>query len=383
MQAKKLKNKVVLLRSNPVLPDPPVEKMADTLMNFGYDVVILAWDRTKDYSYNKTLLCVKGRNIPIVRFGCKADFGAGKKSAIALLKFEWKLFLWLSTHRDEYDIIHAFDFDTGFVSKLCTQLYSKKFVYHILDFYAHSHALKSAKLINIVKKMEFSVINSSDSTIICTEKRKEQILGSSPKKLIVIHNTPQIDIIPDDTFFIKKGNGICKIAYVGVLVNGRFITEILDFVAHNKSFELHIGGFGPLETKIKQYSHKFDNIFYYGKLIYPQTLALEAQCDIMTAIYDPSIPNHKYAAPNKFYESLMLKKPIIMVKNTGFDDIIKLNGNGYLMDYTVDGLTEAFMFMLQKKKSWQEMGNKAYQMYTEEYSWNVMSNRIIELYSSL
>ena len=34
----------------------------------------------------------------------------------------------------------------------------------------------------------------------------------------------------------------------------------------------------------------------------------------MTAIYDPNISNHYYAAPNKFYEALMLGKPLIMVK---------------------------------------------------------------------
>ena len=53
----------------------------------------------------------------------------------------------------------------------------------------------------------------------------------------------------------------------------------------------------------------------YGKLQYSQTLALESQCDIRVATYDPSIRNHKYSAPNKFYESLMLGKPIIMAKD--------------------------------------------------------------------
>lgn len=40
---------VVLLRSNPVNPDPPVEKIADALLAKGYNVTIVAWDRDNDY----------------------------------------------------------------------------------------------------------------------------------------------------------------------------------------------------------------------------------------------------------------------------------------------------------------------------------------------
>ena len=37
--------RAVLLRSNPVSPDPPVEKMADTLLANGYEVTVVGWDR--------------------------------------------------------------------------------------------------------------------------------------------------------------------------------------------------------------------------------------------------------------------------------------------------------------------------------------------------
>ena len=41
--------KVVLLRSNPVNPDPPVEKMMETLVEQGYGVTIIGWDRNNRY----------------------------------------------------------------------------------------------------------------------------------------------------------------------------------------------------------------------------------------------------------------------------------------------------------------------------------------------
>lgn len=54
-------------------------------------------------------------------------------------------------------------------------------------------------------------------------------------------------------------------------------------------------------------------IFFYGKILYYETLKLESSCDIMADLYDPSNPDNYYAALNKFYEALMLGKPLILV----------------------------------------------------------------------
>ena len=209
--------RVVLIRSNPVAPDPPVEKMADTLLQNDYSVIILAWDRSKNYINQKTLIKLKSGNVPIIKFGIVAGYGSGMRSLKELAKFQIRIFEWLSKNRKMYDIIHAFDFDTGFVANICAKMYSKKLVYHILDFYVESHNMEKSKIGNVIKRVEIRVINKADLTIICTEKRKEQIVGSHPKKLIVIHNTPQNNIKIDMDFILKGDRNRCKIVYVGVL----------------------------------------------------------------------------------------------------------------------------------------------------------------------
>lgn len=375
--------RVVLIRSNPVAPDPPVEKMADTLLQNDYSVIILAWDRSKNYKAEETLIKLKSGSVPIIKFGIEAGYGSGMKSLKELAKFQMRIIKWLSKHKKMYDIIHAFDFDTGFAAKICAKIYSKKFVYHILDFYVESHNMAKNKIGNVIKRAEIKVINKSDLTIICTEKRKEQIVGSHPKKLVVIHNTPQNNTKIDSDFVLPCDKDKCKIAYVGVLGETRCILEIAEYVSKDKRFEFHVGGFGYLEEKIKQYADKYENIFYYGKLPYEKTLALEKQCDIMTAIYDPSVPNHKYAAPNKFYESLMLGKPIVMAKNTGFDEILEAERIGYLMDYSSEGLAQALEYLYNHREQWSEMKERSNSLYENDYSWKIMQQRIEKEYSLL
>ena len=97
----------------------------------------------------------------------------------------------------------------------------------------------------------------------------------------------------------------------------------------------------------------------------------------MTAIYDPSIPNHKYSAPNKFYESLMLDKPLIMVEDTGWDKVIKEEKIGAVIAYSKEGL-QAGLKCIQNEKY---LTGKGSLLYEEKYSWSLMEKRILNLYN--
>ncbi len=376
--------RVVLLRSNPVNPDPPVEKVADTLIANGYDVTILCWDRNSDEKVIESTLTLQRGSAKWIRFGIPAIFGGGlKKTLKPLMTFQTRLYFWLKKYCNEYDIIHAFDFDTGFVANRIAKKYDKKLVYHILDFYVDSHQLTQGALRNKVKNEEFRVINHADCSIICTEKRMEQIKGSNPKKITVIHNTPKQVDFGKKPIEAELSLDRCKIVYVGILAGSRFIKEMIEFVKDDERFEFHIGGFGNMEEYIFNQAKQCDRIKFYGKLPYEKTLALEKACDIMTAIYDPAVPNHKFAAPNKFYESLMLGKPVVMAKGTGFDEMIEENKIGCLIEYSREGLASGLYALLNQREQWEGIGEKMKALYQNQYSWEEMENRLVALYAGL
>ena len=261
----------------------------------------------------------------------------------------------LSSYDIKIRVQDAFDFDTGFAAMLCSKLLGKKLIYHILDYYVEGHILPGRLLKNVIERFEVCVINASDATVICTEKRRVQIDKASPKKIYVIHNTPNSVQVINESFKLQSKNSKVKIAYVGILAGLRLLKETVEVIAQMDNVEMHIGGFGEYEKWMKEAADKYDNIFFYGKLQYTDTLSLEKQCDIMTAIYDPSFRNHKYAAPNKFYESIMLGKPIIMARDTGYDDVIEPSDIGILTEYSKDGIASAINKLNQRK---QECGSR-------------------------
>lgn len=376
--------RIVLIRATEVMPDPPVEKMANTLISHGHSVTILAWDRSNTYAERGSIKKLANSETEIVHFGIPAKYSGGIKANFkGLLLFQMRIIRWLFRHRREYDAVHAFDFDTGFASMICCKLLRKKLIYHVLDYYVEGHILPSQLLNSIIEFFEIRVINSANATVICTEKRKEQIRKASPRKLYVIHNTPDSVQQMDTSFQANGCTGKLKLVYVGVLSRMRLLKETVEVVSKMDDVEMHIGGFGEYEDWMQKAAEQYSNVFFYGKLQYSETLALEKQCDIMMAVYDPSIRNHKYAAPNKFYESIMLGKPIIMAFDTGYDDVIIKNDIGILTEYSECGIRDAIYALEKRRNEWNDMGKRAMNLYNSNYSWTIMTERIEEMYRNL
>lgn len=369
--------RICILRSNPVNPDSRVEKEAWTLKLAGYDVHILAWNRDSNSGEMTESIYVGNEEVPITRLGYKATFGEGFKNIIPYMKFQLHMRRWLNKNR--FDVIHACDFDTAFFSIGIAKKHKIKFVFDIFDFlYGEPQNLME----KLVKHAQISIINNSSATIICSEDRRKQISESRPNKLAVIHNTPALVHITDSPLRTNPTDRV-KIVYVGILQDYRLLNEIAQVISESDDLELHIGGFGKYGNFFEEISKKSENIYYYGRLSYDQTLALEKECDIMLAIYDPTIENHRYAAPNKFYESLFVGKPVVMVKGTGMSTLVSKHDIGVLIDYTKESFKEGIDYLIDKRESWEEMSARMKILYFHEYSWDIMSNRLTALYKDM
>lgn len=372
---------IVMLRSNPVDPDSRVEKEANSLIRAGHNVEILAWDRSADYKIKESFLDLSNGKVKIHRFGIPAEFGGGRKNLSAFLTFQMRLFTWLIKNRKTYTVIHACDFDTAYIGYHVSKMFRKKLVFDIFDYLFTEFNNKLSWFKKFIVKLQHQIINHADGTIICTEKRVEQIAGSKPNKLVVIHNSP-----PNVKANLKRkelNKNKVKIVYVGILQDTRFLIEMGEVISSLPDCELHIGGFGKYEKHFKDLSEKYENIIYYGKLSYEQTLELENACDIMTAIYDPAYGNHYFAAPNKFYESLMLGKPVIMVKNTGMSEVVSQYNIGELMDYNKESLKEAIRNLIDRRDEWEAISLRMKELYSQSYSWEEMENRQVQFYREL
>jgi glycosyltransferase involved in cell wall biosynthesis len=94
-------------------------------------------------------------------------------------------------------------------------------------------------------------------------------------------------------------------------------------------------------------------------------------------------PNHIFAAPNKYYEAMMLAKPIISTKGTIVGEKIDKHGIGYTIEETTDELLTLLASLdkediARKGALSHKLWNEEYKDYIEQFMLNEYVNIIKE-----
>ncbi len=367
-------SKILIIRSTSIIKDSRTIKYINEFLDLGYQVEVLGWDRKNEYDplYK---YCYNGKEANIYYFKEEAPYGVGIKNIPKFIKFKNWLKKQIKARDDNY-IIHACDYDVA--STAIKYKKNKKFVYDIFDYFAESRKLPNI-LKSYFKRKENAIINKADAVVICTEQRKQQIAAAKPKKIYIIHNTPNISLERFEFNLKSNEKGKIKVAYVGVLGESRLLKELLGEIKNYPQVELHIGGVGLYEEDVKKAEKELTNVFYYGSMPYEDVLKLESKCDILFATYDPRIPNHRYSAPNKFYEAAALSKPIIVCKNTGVDEAVEKYKMGMAINYDAKMFFDTIVKIGNDKNAMIKYGENGKDAYDKYFSWQKMKEEIKKL----
>lgn len=344
---------VIYLRSTDGNPDSRLQKYLNYLSASNIVFHVLCWDRFLKFE----------NNTQFTYFHKKAEYGSGMKNAFKLLLFNLFLIKQLYVKRNTYQVIHACDFDTILPAILFKLLFHKKVIYDIFDWFVDSREFHNKLIKSFILSLEKFSLKKADITIICEEERKKQICWE-PKELWILPNIPHFDTnLPPNEISI---NYPIIISYVGVLTRHRGLEKILEVVKNNPDLlYLKIAGFGELENQIKEHAGKYSNIEYYGSVQYEKGLSIMNNSDLILAIYETDIPNHIYAAPNKYYEGLYLGKPILTTKGTFVGEKTEKYKTGFAIGETYNDLYSFFSTI--SKDTFIIIGNNANKLWETNY----------------
>ncbi len=300
----------------------------------------------------------------------------------ALIRWQRGLWRWLKEHHDQFDLIHACDFDTVLPALCCKLRWRKKVVYDIFDFYADHLRQTPDWIKRIIRRLDLWAVNRADAVILVDDSRREQIGGSKPKLLEIIYNSPVDDPMLKDALAQEADRRRFTIAYIGLLQKERGLVEMLDVLLRHPEWRLDLAGFGGDEYDIVSQARMMSNVSWHGRIDYQKTLAISRQADVLFATYDPAIPNHRYSSPNKIFEAMMLAKPIIVARGTNMDRIIEQSGCGLVVPYGDVNELESTLIKLSRDADLREqLGRNARRAYDENYGWAIMEKRLIALYN--
>lgn len=370
--------RVVISRSNPVDPDPRVVKEAESLVAAGYSVQVIGWDRTAQLATREDRGGFLIHRLPI-----RADYARGIGNLPDLLRWQVGLAGWLVRHRGEFDLLHACDFDTIMPALWCKWIWGKTVVYDIFDFYADHLRATPEWVKSLIRWLDLWLIRQADAVILADDSRREQIAGAAPRKLEVIYNTPQ-DIFGQVVPAIRPQGSVLHLAYIGLLQVERGLLQMLAVLRQHPEWTLDLAGFGGDQERILAGLAGMDNVVWHGRVPYERALQLSAVADVLFATYDPAIPNHRYASPNKLFEAMMLGKPLIVCTGTNMDRMVLAADCGLVLPYgDLPALENALGRLASDAACRQRMGENARRAYEASYSWAHMEARLRAVYASL
>ena len=321
------------------ISDAHANKRINEFVSKGHNVKVFGFERDKNVKYNNNA-------ITIGRFSNALSY---QKRISIYVKALWSLF---KKHSGNDCIWYYQGLDVALFSILFN--HGKRYIYEECDLV---HANVQNKLIRcLLEKADKHIIKNSYKTIMTSEGFLTFHYGkvdNAPENIVVIPNklspeVMQINNIPPQPF--NCGN--IKFAFVGGLRYNALVS-IADIISKNyPNHEFHFYGFVSPNIPEKDLP-KRANVSYHGAYKSPDDLpAIYSNVDVLISTYDTKSANVCYAEPNKLYESIFFRRPIVVSANTFLADKVKRMGTGYIVDAFNDNAVKSLVKEIES--TWQE-----------------------------
>lgn len=356
---------ITLLRSNSIISDSRVQKYLDFFKRKEVDYQVVGWNRIdEDVQISNSFFYVR-----------KSGYNVGGFHAVKD-RLHWMKFIvsYLRKHKKEITVIHACDLDTAFPASIFKYLFSRnvKIIFDVFDWFTDTLNNQNILIRIAFKLMERISVRWADEIIICEPERIKQIPYKLNKKELIFPNIPSFssyDFLQYNSNY-HFNNDLLTFAYVGGFVDDRCLNELFQ-LAENRRVNLLLAGFGSqhLVEKCRWLDANLDNVKYLGKVAYSVGLNIMYNADLIYAMYSKVTPNNVFAAPNKYYEAMLLGKAIISTKGIILEPKIMSQGIGYVVDESYDAI-ENLVSKLDREEIKQKsinalnLWNKHYKDYT-------------------
>ena len=323
---------VLFIRDNECF-EPRVKNYLKYFDENGVDYHVIAWNRN-------------GTAVPderITFFERRAEYG--KRIANIPNKLLWMSFVALKIfkYRKKISVIHACDIDAVIPALVSGKILGKKVIWDIFDWI--SSLTGKGIAYKLVEALQNFAYKHSDYVILC-EKEREAQAKSSNKSVLVLPNIPsgktQYDSATLEMTAEQRKKYRFIVSYVGVFDKDRGLEILLESISKCPDILLNIAGFGVLDTLIREYADKFENICCFGRVDYSVGQAIMKNSDLIAAMYHLTSPLHRFAAPNKYYESLALGVPVITTEGTLVGSKVGQYDTGFVIGESFDALYNLF-----------------------------------------
>ena len=346
-------------------PHPRIIKRIDLVREY-YETFAIYWDKGEDNFDFKN-------DIKKIKISVKANRNNPIKRIIPTFKFSSLAYEKLKEEMP--DFIHLQSFDMLRIAyKYKKKVNPKcKIIYEVPDIHKYLTDDKKGFLESIIssyiKSSEKKMLESVDILIITSMKFWEHFEGKFDKKnMIFMPNIPNPELFKDYEALREENSGRkFTIGYIGGL---RYLEELKCLVSAIEDLDVRLlmAGFEDGDY-FKKLAEEKDFIEYHGKFYYDDDIArLYSNCDIIFSVYNSDMKNVRIALPNKLYESIIARLPIIVSTNTYLQELVEQWKVGFAVNHrSSEEMREVVIRLMEDKELYKEIQKN------EEIAWKELN----------
>ena len=365
-----------MILSNPLMVDPRVHKEAQALIEEGYDVTVIVWDRHNEYEEKDEVDGIK-----IIRIH--------NKGLLKILPNDlFRNPLWwrkaykkgLKLHKEgfNFDVVHCHDLDTLQAGVWLKKKLGVKLVYDAHELWGYLIAGNVPQF--AVKKafqMEKKLIAHVDHIITIDEPFRNYFLSISKKPVTIVMNCK--DLIYNS--YEPPNNDDFTLIYVGGMKKRRFFPQIIDIVGNLDNVRLVLGGKKEdLYFEMKKYSQKYDNIEFIGTVPSDRIIPLTRKADATFIIVDPNSIHYQNTLFNKQFEAMVCGRPIVVTKGIYAGEMTERLKCGLTVEYNEESVKRAILSLRDSPELCEELGRNAFKVAKGKYNWNNERKKLLRIY---
>jgi glycosyltransferase involved in cell wall biosynthesis len=345
---------------------PQIARRAGSYTGAGYDGSFVGMDRfctKEDFESANGLPC---------RYLIHG-WGTGSSKVIVGLML-WSARLLWHLLRLQTDLIHVHELDSAFVVALVCRFRGIPFIYDVFDNYGLRHHWPTP-VRQAIWLMDWFVLSRSSAVILPDENRITGPFARFEKKITVIYLCPP-DLPGIERFRVRhKYLTVCA---MGNLSETRGISLLLDAARQIGNVRIVVAG-NPVQQSIKDKLLSTPGVEFCGQVSWEHSAELAAGCDLIFTFYDPDFECNVRAASQKWFESLMVGRPILCNREIVNAAWIEKFGIGFLSDYSVADLARTLEAIGKDREEAERRGLRGRSLFETTYSWALMEQRLLSV----
>jgi len=376
---------VLMFVSNPFISDPRVYAEAKTLIQAGYEVAIIAWDREEQNPPRQNLDGIEVVRLRTRLLPKRCHFGS-------LLWVGLNLILWqrqayrqalILNKEKPLDIIHCHDLDTLAIGTRLKRKLGLPLIYDAHEIYGYMiRGTVPYWIANIFLWLEKRWIKKVDRIINVGEAQKRYFAGITNKPISIIMNCKPLQSLeyqPPD----KEGN--FTLLYIGILHRKRAIPMLIRAAKELPGVHCLIGGVGQpgyVQALKEEYS-RTSNVVFLGTIPFDEVIPMTKKADCIFLMVNPEDLTSSIALGNKQFEAMVCGRPIICTKGTYSGEVTEQEEVGLAVEYSEQALKEAIIKLRDDPELRERLGRNALKAAVTKYNWGKEEEKLIALYNSL